>query len=85
MPGIPFSVFVRIFAALDNQRKGMISIIVCSINPDAAEKLKQNIAATIGRVEYEVIVLITVRRVMESVKSIIHVRKRAGTISFVFT
>ena len=52
VPGIASSYF----AALDNQRKGMISIIVCSINPDAAEKLKQNIAATIGRVEYEVIV-----------------------------
>ena len=55
-PGFLSLFFVRIFAALDNQRKGMISIIVCSINPDAAEKLKQNIAATIGRVEYEVIV-----------------------------
>ena len=49
--------FVRIFAALVLFiRNGMISIIVCSINPDAAEKLKRNIAATIGNMEYEVIV-----------------------------
>ena len=48
--------FVRIFAALVLFiRNGMISIIVCSINPDAAEKLKRNIAATIGNMEYEVI------------------------------
>lgn len=34
----------------------MISIIVCSINPEAAERLRQNIAATIGDIPYEMIV-----------------------------
>ena len=33
----------------------MLSIIVCSVNPEAAERLQKNIAATVGTVPYEII------------------------------
>lgn len=33
----------------------MLSIIVCSVNPEAAERLQKNIAVTVGNVPYEII------------------------------